>query len=359
MTTICGRATRGVLTGAFRAAAVGMAALCATAAISTGLLTTTTAARAADPARVTFATISNTSDEYALGVAWSTLLDKADAGVAMQVAPHGGTSKLLRGVVDKDWEIGIIASPHLLYARDGLFMFKGRGDTSKYYDEVRVLLTLESGVAHYVVRAGSGIHTLADLKGKSIALGTPGGFSGTINEALLAAHGLDVHGGDVKGQYVEYATAMDELRNGTMDAVYLWGGLPQGAVASGALQSELAYIGVDDAAMAGFHKTFPAADYYDRVVITPEMLKTAYDGHVKADAPVTSWTTRMQIIVHRDMPDDVAYALVKALWTHIDDVHAASRELRAMTIEGAVQSASGIIHPGAKRFYVEQGVMKP
>ena len=27
MTTICGRATRGVLTGAFRAAAVGMAAL--------------------------------------------------------------------------------------------------------------------------------------------------------------------------------------------------------------------------------------------------------------------------------------------------------------------------------------------
>lgn len=359
MTTICGRATRGVLTGAFRAAAVGMAALCAIATISTGVLTTTTAARAADPARVTFATISNTSDEYALGVAWSTLLDKADAGVAMQVAPHGGTSKLLRGVVDKDWEIGIIASPHLLYARDGLFMFKGRGDTSKYYDDVRVLLTLESGVAHYVVRAGSGIHTLADLKGKSIALGTPGGFSGTINEALLAAHGLDVHGGDVKGQYVEYATAMDELRNGTMDAVYLWGGLPQGAVASGALQSELAYIGVDDAAMTGFHKTFPAADYYDRVVITPEMLKAAYDGHVKADAPVKSWTTRMQIIVHRDMPDDVAYALVKALWTHIDDVHAASRELRAMTIESAVQSASGIIHPGAKRFYVEQGVMKP
>lgn len=355
MRTSTGRAWRGGLAAALKAAA-GTMAFCAWMAAG---LSPIGPAAAADPVEVKFATISNTSDEYALGVTWSTLLDKTRSGITMEVVAHGGTPKLLRGVVDKDWDIGIIASPHLLYARDGLFMFKGRAEDGKYYDDVRVLLTLESGVAHYLTRAGSGIRTLADLRDKSIAVGTPGGFSGTVNLALLAAHGLDATKGQVKAQYLEYSTAMDELRNGMIDAVYLWGGLPQGAVASAALQSDLAYVGLDPAAMDSWRKTFPAADYYDLVTLAPERISAAYDGHLTPEAPVVSWTTRMQIIVHRDMPDDVAYRLVKTLWENIDEVRHASRELSIMSLDEAVRSASGIIHPGAKRFYVEAGVMKP
>lgn len=196
-------------------------------------------AMAAAPAHardLQYAGISISSDDYALGVAWSKLVEKYLPDMNMTVAARGGTSKLLRGVADGDWDFGIIGAPHLLYARDGKFMFARQKNSRRFYDNVRVILTFQTGVSHFVTLADSDINSLADLRGRSIAIGTPGGFSGTMNVALLKAHGLDMENGDVNGQYLEYSTALDQLRNGTLDAAYVWGGLPQGAVASTAIQ---------------------------------------------------------------------------------------------------------------------------
>ncbi|MBW1971221.1 MAG: hypothetical protein JRI44_00060 [Deltaproteobacteria bacterium] len=62
---------------------------------------------------VRLAAITMTSDTYALGVGWSNVIKKYLPGVRMAVLAKGGTTKLLRGMVNKQWKIAYIGSPHL------------------------------------------------------------------------------------------------------------------------------------------------------------------------------------------------------------------------------------------------------
>lgn len=317
-----------------------------------------TAPASANARDLQYAGISISSDDYALGVAWSKLAQKYLPDLDMTVAARGGTSKLLRGVADGDWDFGIIGAPHLLYARDGKFMFARQENSRRFYDNVRVILTFQTGVSHFVALADSDIESLADLRGRSIAIGTPGGFSGTMNVALLKAHGLDMNKGEVDGQYLEYSTALDQLRNGTLDAAYVWGGLPQGAVASTAVQRPLKYITLTADGAKKWLDTFPAGEYYDILTLTPEQIKNAYDGNVTLDKPALAYSTHMQVITNKSMPDDVVYKLTKTLWEHIDEVKDTSKILKGLSVEHALDTASALIHPGAERYYKEIGVLK-
>ncbi|MEJ2167721.1 MAG: hypothetical protein P8X90_19515 [Desulfobacterales bacterium] len=77
-------------------------------------------ASAADVVEVRLAGITMTSDTYQLGVAWSNMVKKYLPGVNLTVLAKGGTSKLLRGVANKQWEIGYIGSPHMECAKKGI-----------------------------------------------------------------------------------------------------------------------------------------------------------------------------------------------------------------------------------------------
>ena len=71
---------------------------------------------------VRLAGITMTSDTYMLGVGWSNVIKKYLPDVSMKVLAEGGTTKLLRGVVNKQWEIGYIGTAHLECARKGILL---------------------------------------------------------------------------------------------------------------------------------------------------------------------------------------------------------------------------------------------
>jgi TRAP transporter TAXI family solute receptor len=82
---------------------------------------------------------------------------------------------------------------------------------------------------HVVVKKGSGIKTVADLKGKRVALDEPG--SGTLvnARAILAAYG--VKESDIKPEYIKPNQAGDKMKDGALDAFFFTGGAPAGAIA--------------------------------------------------------------------------------------------------------------------------------
>lgn len=310
---------------------------------------------------VRLAAITITSDTYMLGVGWSNVLRKYVPDVRMAVLEKGGTMKLLRGLVNKEWEIGYIGSPHLSCAKEGALLFEPEKEYSKekYYDPTRVLFAIPSGHCNYVVRADSDIYRITDFKGKKVHLGQAGGFGGMMTIGVFKAEGLDIDKGDYEAIYVPTAQAADQLRDKTgLDDALIWGGIPQPLIAELSSKIPIRLIGMTKGGFERFQKDFVAGPYTLLRTLSPEKIKEAYGGRVVNTEPVYAWTIPMMVIVHKDMDEELAYTLVKTFWEHLDEVKSVSIQLEVITLEAALKNLSAPLHPGALRYYKEIGAIK-
>lgn len=308
---------------------------------------------------VRFAGITMTSDTYQLGVAWSNITKKYLPEVSLTVLAKGGTSKLLRGVVNNQWEIGYIGSPHMECAKKGILIFSREKDTSKekYYDSTAVLFSISSGWCNYVVRADSGITQLAQLKGKNVHLGNPGGFGGIMTKGVLKGHGLDIDRGDYQGRYLKTSQAMDQLRDKAgLDDVLVWGGIPQPLISNLSMKVPLRMLSMTEEGLDTFRKEFVVGPYTIVKTLTPDQLKEAYGGRVVNDEPVMCWSVPLMLVVRKDMDPELAYKLVKVFWEHLDEVKKISKQLSGLELKASLQNLSSPIHPGAMKYYKEIGV---
>ena len=64
------------------------------------------------------------------------------------------------------------------------------------------------------------------------------------------------------------------------------------------------------------------------------------------------------MVVRNDMPEDVAYDITKTMWDNIAEVNATSPALSLITLDGATDSLSVGLHPGAMKYFKEKGVIK-
>ena len=310
---------------------------------------------------VRLAGITMTSDTYQLGVAWSNMVKKYLPGVNLTVLAKGGTSKLLRGVVNKQWEIGYIGSPHMECAKKGILIFKKEKDVSKkkYFDPTAVLFSITSGWCNYVTRADSGIKALADLKGKKVHLGNPGGFGGIMTKGVLKGHGLDIDKGDYQGMYLKTSQAMDQLRDKAgLDDALVWGGIPQPLISNLSMKVPLRMLGMTKQGFAKFRKDFVVGPYTLTKTLTVKQLKDAYGGRVVNTEPVLFWSVPLMLAVRKDMDPDLAYKLVKVFWGHLDEVKKISKQLAGLDLKESLENLSSPIHPGALKYYKEIGVIK-
>ena len=94
---------------------------------------------------------------------------------------------------------------------------------------LRLIANLYPESVHIVVRKGSGIKTVFDLKGKRVALDEPG--SGTLVDARLILAAYGVKEADIKPEYIKPNQAGDKMKDGALDAFFFVGGAPAGAIA--------------------------------------------------------------------------------------------------------------------------------
>jgi TRAP transporter TAXI family solute receptor len=310
---------------------------------------------------VRLAGITMTSDTYMLGVGWSNVIKKYLPGVRMTVLAKGGTTKLLRGMVNKQWEIGYIGSPHLECAKKGILLFEKEKAYSRerYYDPTRVLFAIVTGWCNYVVRADSGIHSISDLKGKRVHLGNPGGFGGVMTKGVFRGHGVDIDKGDYKGIYLKTSQAMDQLRDKAgLDNALVWGGIPQPLISDLSFKVPLRLLSMRDEGFSKFQRDFVVGPYTLTKTLSPGQLKEAYKGRVVNTKPVLDWSVPLMLAVNKDMDEESVYKIVKVFWEHLDEVKTVSKQLESLQLKEALTNLSAPIHPGALKYYREVGAVK-
>ena len=63
------------------------------------------------------------------------------------------------------------------------------------------------------------------------------------------------------------------------------------------------------------------------------------------------------LVTNADVPDDVVYAMTKAIFENLDKMVAAHAAAKAITLDKAAKDPPAPLHPGAERYYKEAGAL--
>ena len=204
------------------------------------------------------------------------------------------------------------------------------------------LAVLYSNYTHLVTLAASGISRVADLKGRVVSTGSPGGGTEVIAFRVLRAAGLDPDR-DVRRQGLGATESADALKDGKVDAFFWSGGLPTAAV------QDLAHTpGVTIRLVPSGELVAPLQREHGQLYFPLEMPAGAYPG---VTAPIAVVGVANVLVVNKSMDEQLAYDITRLLFEKQADLAAIHPEARNLSLARATQGSPAEFHPGALRFY--------
>ena len=198
------------------------------------------------------------------------------------------------------------------------------------------------------------IHSIMDLKGAHVNIGSPG--SGTYSKAqvsLRAAGLLD----DVKMESQSWAEGVRLMQDGLVNAVSITMSTPGPAVIQAAATpgKKLRFIEMGEDVIANVLKAHPE--------LMPTIIPKGLYGK---DIPSVDYKTfgyLSFVIAHKDVPEEVVYNMVKALLSEDGKKFCKNAEKSVdFGLLPGIETAVAVgmkLHPGVVRYWKEQGVEVP
>ncbi|MFO1302933.1 MAG: TAXI family TRAP transporter solute-binding subunit [Burkholderiales bacterium] len=257
------------------------------------------------------------------------------------VAPSDGSVANIKGVLDGSIDLGIAQSDMQYAAKMGEGPFAGTPQP-----RLRALFSLYPELFNVMAREDARIGSLADLRGKRVSLGPPGSGTKATMAQVMEAVGLATS--DLASarelKFVEMAPALCENK---IDAFAFVAGHPNAVFHEAADACGVRFVPVNGGPIDALVEGRP---YYGKA----EIPANVYRG---TGAPQPTFGTRATLVASADLPDDVAYAVTKAVFDHWDDFRKLHPALFGVGKAQALEGASVPFHPGAVRYFKEAGLM--
>lgn len=292
--------------------------------------------------RLSIATGGTGGVYYPYGGAIARVIGARLPGVEATAEVTGGSIDNLKFVARGKADIAFTLADTLADAAAGREAFAAFGVVP-----ARALAVLYPNDTQVATFEDEGIRSLADLRGRTVSSGAAGGGTETIAVRILAAAGLDPDR-DVARHSLSASASVDALRDGTIDALFWSGGVPTAALLDlgrtpGRRMRLLANAETLPALRARYGPHYRAA----------EIPAGVYPG---VDAPVPVITVANLLVVDARLPESLAYDVTRALFLGREEIAAVHAEGRSLSVASAVVGSPVPFHPGAARFYREQGV---
>jgi TRAP transporter TAXI family solute receptor len=268
---------------------------------------------------------------------------KAIKEFRVQAQSSAGSVENLRKVNSGKQHMGVVYSGHVYLGRNG----RMKKDKRKYTNVLAVSY-LYGAPAQLVVRAGSGIKSVKDLVGKKVGVGNAG--SGAFANCELFFTHLGVWD-KIERNAMGYNDAAAAFGNNQLDAFWLFTAFPSGAVIMAAQTNKIALIDLNaDAEKSGFYKKYP---YFAKLSVPAGTYRGVdYDGHSFQDS--TLWVANAKVSA------DVVYKLLSLIYTDEGLKHMVGQKktFKEMKVRTGINGIVTPLHPGAKKFWKEKGVLK-
>jgi len=283
------------------------------------------------------------SDYYPLGGVVCRLvnLETARHGIRCRTAISPGSVFNVTALRERRVDLAVLRSDVQLDAVTGRGPFARQGT-------VRSLRAVFSAYAEsfaVIVRADSGIRTVADLVGRRVHVGNAGSGYPLAMERVMETLGVPRADFALVPE-LPMEAQNDVLCDGRVDAVVYAAGHPNGIV-----QDAIRRCGGRLVAMSGPPVETLLAHHpeYARAVIPAGL----YPDH---NVDVPTFGTRATLVTTAAVPDDVVYEVVRAVFEGFDDftrLHPVFAPLDAREMARVANRAP--LHPGAARYYRERG----
>ncbi|MDD2388659.1 MAG: TAXI family TRAP transporter solute-binding subunit [Desulfobacterales bacterium] len=276
---------------------------------------------------------------YASGI--STLAKKS--GINVLASSSRGSVENIRLTHSGKANFSVAYSGDIFQGRNGTL----KQDTRKY-DNILALAYLYGAPAQLIVKADSNIKSTCDLEGRRIGVGTPGSGAAASCETYFTAMGL---WDKIERNFLGYREAADAFKNNQLDGFWVLAGFPNASVLEAALQTDINLINTyKDGESVGLFEKYPC---FSKVIVPANV----YKGVV---ADVVTFQDSTIWIANKMVPEEVVYNLMKTVFAkeglaYMISIHKSAKE---MTIAGGVKGIVTPLHPGAEKFWKENGVVK-
>jgi TRAP transporter TAXI family solute receptor len=278
---------------------------------------------------------------YPLGVSLSQIYTKAIPGAKSSVQATKASAENLNLLQAGRGEIAFTLGDALSDA------WKGNEEAGFKVPlkKLRGVAGIYSNYIQIVASADSGIKTLADLKGKRVAVGAPKSGTEINARAILKGAGLSYK--DLgKVEYLPFGESVELMKNRQIDATLISAGLGVSALRDLATSVKMVVVPIPADVIAKIN---------DPAYIAGVIPANTYDGQTSAVATVA---IENFLVTHEGVPADTVYKMVKAMYENLDQMVAAHTAAKAIKREEGPKNMPLPLHPGAEKYYREVGLIK-
>lgn len=317
--------------------------LAVAAAVSLGAASTTVSAQ--EQRFVTIGTGGVTGVYYPAGGAICRLvnMDRKEHGIRCSVESTGGSVYNLNAIRQGELDLAVAQSDWQYHAYNGTSQFEDDGANEK----LRAVFSLHPEPFTVVASKESGIENFEDLEGKRVSVGNPGSGQRATAEVLMDEMGWTMDKFSLAAE-IKAAEQSQALCDGNIDAFFYTVGHPSGAIKEATTSCDSVLVNVDNEATQTLIDDNP---YYRKAVIPGGM----YRG---SDEDVTTFGVAATFVSSTDVPDEVVYQVVKAVFENFDNFKRLHPAFSVLEKEEMVSDAlSAPLHPGAEKYYREAGLI--
>lgn len=269
----------------------------------------------------------------AMAEAWTSEID----GLTVTAESTGASVVNVRLIQGGEAELAMVQNDIANYAFNSEEMFDG----NEALDNNLGMAMLYPELIQIVTLSDSGIGSVEDMAGRSIAVGAPGSGTEANARQILSAHGIGY--GDISEQFLPFGEAVDALRDGRIDAAFLTAGIPTAAVVDLGATHDVSIVPIAPDMGEEIAGTWP---FYSTITIPGG----TYTG---VDEDVTTVTVMAMIVASADLDAGLVESMLEVLYDdatlqRLCDTHVRGCDISLDTAQEAMPIP---LHPGAEAFY--------
>jgi TRAP transporter TAXI family solute receptor len=270
-------------------------------------------------------------------VAWKHLKEQ---NIKVTAESSGASVANAKLIGKSDTDFALLQNDIASYAYNGKLMF------DQPIKNLLGCMTLYPETIQIVARKDAGIKSVADMKGKRISIGPLG--SGTAENAkqILEAWGMSLS--DIESQQLKASQAADYMKDGRLDAYFNTTAVGAAHIIDTAVLVPSMIVPVSGPKADALLKKYP---FYAYDTIAPGIYKGV-------DSPVKTIAVMAMMVARADLEDDIVYSIVKATYEDLEQVKKAHAKFKVIDVKRAMVGMSVPLHPGAKKYFMEVGVVK-
>lgn len=285
---------------------------------------------------LSIATGGTSGTYYPVGGAIAKVLNENIDNMNASAQSTGASVTNTRLIYNQEVELAILQNDIASYAVNGQNQF-----SDNQVNNMTGIAALYPEVIQIIVRDDAGIESIADLEGKSVAVGAPGSGAEANAKQILEFFGLSYD--DINEDYLSFGEAASRLKDRQIDAAFLTAGIPTAAVMDVAATQDISLINFSDQDVEELNSEYP---YLTGVTVPAG----TYNG---LDDDIQTVALKAILVADSDLSEDVVYNITKAIFENRDTLIAAHDRARDIQLETAQDGMTVELHPGAQKYYDE------